>query len=227
MAVTPPKQVCEEALRLRQSGLMQPQIMIQLGLSRRQLQQALRSCPNYKGKKERRRWTPERRAVAKEMYASGLSLSRVAAVCGTNTRQLRKFLVECGTRIRPQSEAQTGANNPSWKGGSTIVGGYRYIYCPDHLYRTSQGYVAEHRLVMEKKIGRPLLPEEVVHHQNKDTLDNRPRNLRLFSSNAEHLRYELKGKVPKWSESGQARMREACERRRATSIQSSPTRTLW
>lgn len=86
-----------------------------------------------------------------------------------------------------QSESYRGAGNPKWRGGQFENGqGYTYRYCPDHPFATKDGYVMEHRLVMEAVVGRYLTPEEQVHHRNGLKSDNRPENLELMPSVVEH-----------------------------------------
>lgn len=46
-----------------------------------------------------------------------------------------------------------------------------------------------HRQVAEMILGRPLKEGEVVHHINRDKRDNRPENLMIFASQAEHAKW--------------------------------------
>lgn len=67
--------------------------------------------------------------------------------------------------------------------------GYILIYSPFHPFNDRKKYVLEHRLVMEKKLGRYLKKSEEVHHINGITDDNRPENLKLFNSKSKHIQF--------------------------------------
>ena len=82
--------------------------------------------------------------------------------------------------------SRSGENHPYWKGGQRIGKGYLYIWKPKHPNADGCGYVASHRLIAEKVLGRFLKRDEVVHHVNGNPLDNRNCNL-LISSNSYHM----------------------------------------
>jgi len=90
-----------------------------------------------------------------------------------------KFSIKNGTR--------RGINNGMWKGGIINDGfGYIKILKPEHPLNNN-GYVLEHRLVIEKKIGRYLKRDEIVHHKNRNKSDNRIKNLELLTKKEHDL----------------------------------------
>jgi len=82
-----------------------------------------------------------------------------------------------------------GEKSTSWKGGIYKTNGYIYIYKPNHpSQKKGRRYIPEHRLVMEKHLGRFLKPSEICHHKNGDGTDNRLENLELMTR-ADHQRH--------------------------------------
>ncbi|MFA5379442.1 MAG: HNH endonuclease [Dehalococcoidia bacterium] len=64
--------------------------------------------------------------------------------------------------------------------------GYVLIYQPEHHLSDVRGYVYEHRLVAEQKIGRPLIKGEMIHHIDGNAGNNHPDNLEVVSSHEAH-----------------------------------------
>lgn len=89
-----------------------------------------------------------------------------------------------GMCVSCSRSSRRGEDHPLWKGGSTITAqGYRKVKADDHPARDKDGYVFEHRLVMEDKIGRFLHRDETVHHKDGDRLNNDSSNLELWTGN--------------------------------------------
>jgi hypothetical protein len=157
----------------------------------------------------RKQGIPLRREVIdwsdlKTLYVDKLmSTNEIAKLKGTQRRIVRRHLRQLGIPRRDRSQGQLaswkgdrrkirnillGKENPSWNGGKKHKGtnGYITVWCPEHPY-SHHGRVYEHRLVVEKRIGRYLRPWEIVHHLDGIKDHNEDSNLELLASQTEHL----------------------------------------
>lgn len=142
----------------------------------------------------------------------GMTVEEIGKRLGRSGKVVNKVCKKHGFRMRPRGQ-KFGPEHKGWKGGRIVdKGGYILVYAKDHPRASSSGYVREHRLVMEKKLGRFLLPGEVVHHIDGVTHNNHPDNLELFQTNGKHLAETRAGMMPNWSEEGRERLIEACRK---------------
>lgn len=85
---------------------------------------------------------------------------------------------------RESATIRSGENHGMWKGGRTVTrqGYVRVVLPADDQFasmRGHDGYVAEHRIVLARKLGRPLEDHETVHHIDGDRTNNAEDNLQL------------------------------------------------
>ena len=121
-----------------------------------------------------------------------MSVEMTCPVCGKvfylQSCYVRQGIKCCSRKCSGRN--RSGDKNKNFKRGYQInQWGYKQIY---HEGKK----VYEHRLVMEKHLGRKLLRGEEVHHINGDKLDNRIENLELLSidEHKKHHRDPINGR---------------------------------
>jgi hypothetical protein len=144
------------------------------------------------------------RAQLADMYARGQSIPQISGRTGINRSKVRSELLKAGVSLRSRKEALgiregLGAHaigvkrqfTPEWRanisrarkewgeqnalGVSTKPSGYVEYTRGEHKGRS------EHVVAMEKRLGRKLKPDEVVHHIDRDRANNSDDNLALVT----------------------------------------------
>lgn len=162
-----------------------------------------------------------------EMARAGLFSHEIAERLGVTPKAVQKVYRRYSFPTLQNYSPPKREERIGWKGGEKIVKGYLYRRSPGHPLASKHGdYVAVHRLVVEQSLGRFLTSQEVVDHIDGDTMNNSLENLRVFESNAEHLKATLKGKCPQWSQEGKDRLAASRRQVRRTwkGVSREPTR---
>lgn len=125
-----------------------------------------------------------------DLYVNkGMSLKQIATLFKCQHSTIEKRLKDNGIPIR-------SGYNLLYYGDRTYnrVSETGFNYRTNTPYLDAEGYIRigqerEHRLVMEKSIGRKLTSIEHVHHIDRNKINNVISNLFLFATGTEHLDY--------------------------------------
>lgn len=160
-------------------------------------------------------FSPSDIQMIRDLAHKNIRVTEIAKMLRRNPKAIYGLMDRMNIPRQPRNSFQKGEQNHSWKGGRYIDNdGYVLVLATDHPFANAQGYVREHRLVVENQIGRFLQPLEVVHHIDGDKQNNRIDNLQLFRTNGEHLRLEMTGRKLNMTEDGKRRKLEALRRPR-------------
>lgn len=108
--------------------------------------------------------------------SKGMRLSRrICILCEHPYRACHSEQKYCSPQC--SAEAHTGPANPFYKGHPplTLSNGYRLIWVKGRR-------ILEHRHVMEQYLGRPLTPNENVHHRDGNKANNAIANLEVMTA---------------------------------------------
>ena len=118
-------------------------------------------------------------AIIVDLYKNGSSIKTLSNSFNCHANTINNLLHRHHCSFRKQGRPSSGGK---WNHAA----GYTYISIPkdDEFYCmvNFKGYVAEHRYVVAKKLGRPLDKKESVHHIDGSRKNNEIDNLQLRSS---------------------------------------------
>lgn len=153
--------------------------------------------PNY-GKQCPWKKEPLPRETIQALLDAGKTMRQMVEELGLKRGLLQKWMRLYGIKLTKEQQCgrlRRGTDHHKFSGYEKDSNGYRYLAAtPGHMSADQCGYVPEHRLVIERLLGRELTHSETVHHVNFSKKDNRIENLILFRSGSQHAKFH------KWME---------------------------
>lgn len=181
-----PDAVQEEILKLHNQGLGITELSRRFGGSPSSVYEAIlrKGGKILSGITSRKVLAPDTEKKICELYTQGMSQEKIGSLVHFDQTVISRVLRDNG--IPARNGAPFGAAHQNWKGGRTKnSSGYWLIHIEKSDVMASMclkgGYILEHRLNLARKIGRPLLRSETVHHIDGDPSNNHPENLQLRS----------------------------------------------
>jgi HNH endonuclease len=143
-------------------------------------------------------YTTDQRAAIVAHYLKHLSSGKTSRLFGCSANTALRFVKEAGHPVDPKRRNPRNSH-PIWhkrRAANGYVVLYAYIaarYWGDGRRVGAYVDILEHRLVMERYLGRALLRQEQIHHKNGIRDDNRIENLEVrlgnHGSGASHCRH--------------------------------------
>jgi len=129
----------------------------------------------------------DKKWLKKKYLEEKLSVRAISEECGGTRGNVYSALKYAGIPMRTVKEGialtnRMGPASGNWKGGRRLAGArgkYIQILTHGHPWANADNYVMEHRLIMEKKLGRYLTKNEIVHHKDGNGHNNKISNLQL------------------------------------------------
>lgn len=130
-----------------------------------------------------------------QFVKEGKSIREISRLTGIDRCTIKYQLAKLEIKsIFKQGQRPKNFKSLWFKGYTKTTPGYKIIKNKEHPHANKQGYVLEHRLVMERHLDRYLTKEEVVHHRNEIKSDNYIENLFLFPNDELHRCFHMLNK---------------------------------